>query len=103
MKTTSLILIVLLVIVAILGSCLGYEIVEKNRVLKSANQFILANSVHTYQSLDHGDIGALKQRIGAFVTSHSSEYEQMYGHETGTKFASVLEEAKVIRDKIASK
>jgi hypothetical protein len=103
MKTQIVLHVVSLIIIAVLGSCVGYLSFEKRRILKSANQFIIASSVHTYQSLDHGDIDALKQTTGAFVTFQSSEYERLYGHETGTKFASVLEDAKVIRDKSSSK
>jgi hypothetical protein len=103
MKIQTTLIVVLLVIIATLSIYAGYLHHEKNRILKAANQFIVAYTVHTYQSLDRGDVEQVKQGMGKFVVAHSSEYEQMYGSEADTKFASVLEDAKVIRDKIASK
>jgi hypothetical protein len=103
MKTQTIILIVSLTIIGILGSCLGYEIVQNHKVEKGWQQIFLAVSVQSYQGLEHGDADAVKRRLGAIVKAQSEYYEQKYGHETGTDFASRLAEAKVIRDEVAAK
>ncbi len=74
-----------------------------HRGIKFFDQYVLERSVQTYQSLDRGDIAALKEDMGAIVVVQSRDYERDYGHETDTNFASVLADAKVIRDKITSK
>jgi hypothetical protein len=102
MKTKILLPVVLLVIIAVLGGSLVYEIVQRHRAAKGIEQFIIAVSVQSYQGLARGDTDAVKRRLGALVTVQSEHYEQKYGHETGPEFASRLVEAKVIRDEVAA-
>ena len=98
MNTKILLPIVLLTIIAILGGSLAYEILQKHRAARGQEQFIIALSVQLHQGLDHGDVDAVKRRLGALVTAQSEHYEQNYGRETGTEFATRLAEAKIIRD-----
>ena len=103
MKTQTILLIVSLTIVGILGSCLGYEIVQNHKIEKGWQQIFLAVNVQLYQGLEHGDANAIKRHLGAIVTAQSNYYEQKYGHETGTDFAARLAEAKVIKNEVAAK
>ena len=80
-------LIVSIIIIAILGISLVYEIVQKNQDAKYYKQFAIALDVQLYQGLERGDVEAVKQRLGRFVAANSLLYEQQYGHETDTKFA----------------
>jgi hypothetical protein len=94
MKTT----ILLLAIIAILGGSLSYEILQRHRAARDQEQFIIALSVQLHQGLEHGDVDAVRRRLGALVTVQSEHYEQKYGRETGTEFAPRLAEAKIIRE-----
>jgi hypothetical protein len=95
---TKIISVVSLIIIAILGASLVYEIVQKKQDAKYYKQFAIALDVQLYQGLERGDVEAVKQRLGRFVAANSLLYEQKYGHETDTKFAMRLSEAKSIRD-----
>jgi len=97
MKTKIILPVVLLVIIAILGSSLVYEIVLRHRAARGMQQFIIAVSVQSYQGLERGDTDAVKRRLGALVTVQSEYYEHMYGQETETNFAPMLAQARVIR------
>jgi hypothetical protein len=97
MKTKIILPVVLLAIIAVLGSSLIYEIVQRHRAAKGEEQFIIAVGVQSYQSLASGDADAVKRRLAALVTVQSEHYEQKYGQETGTKFAPMLAQAKVIQ------
>jgi len=98
MTTKTLLPISLLLIIAILGSSLVYEIIQRNRDARGDKQFGIAFGVQLYQGLERGDIEGVKRRLGGFVAANSLLYEQQYGHETNTKFALRLVEAKAIRD-----
>jgi len=88
----------LLLIIAILGGYVVYEIVQRHQDTKGDKQFGIAFGVQLYQGLQRGDVEGVKRRLGGFVAANSLLYEQQYGHETNTKFALRLVEAKAIRE-----
>ena len=94
--------VVLLVIIAILGCALGYEIVHKNRIEKETakgwHQFVLTQSVHNYQDLARGDVESVKGSLMTLAKLEAEVYVKTYGRETGTKFATNLSEANEIYD-----
>ena len=90
--------IVLFVIIAILGCALGYEVVQKNRIGKDWNQFIITTCVRDYQDLDHGDVDKVKVDLMLIADVSAQSYVASYGHETGTKFAPSLSKAFAIYD-----
>ena len=88
--------VILLVTIAILGGSLAYEIVQRHQDAKRNQQFFIALGVQLYQGLKQGDIEAVKQRLGGDIAANAILYEQQYGPETGTKFATRLSQAKDI-------
>jgi len=88
----------LLLIIAILGGYVVYEFVQRHQATKGDKQFGIAFGVQLYQGLQRGDVEGVKRRLGGFVAANSLLYEQQYGHETNTKFALRLVEAKAIRE-----
>ena len=99
MKPKIILPVVLLTVIAILGGSLIYEIVQRHREAKGAEQFFIAFSVHNYNGLKQGNVDFVKQRLASFVTSYSLGYEQTYGHETETStFQKILAQAKTIRE-----
>jgi hypothetical protein len=97
MTTKSVLPAALIVIIAILGGLLTYEIIQRRQDQRGSKQFAIALGVKLYQGLESGDVEAVKRRIGGFVAANALLYEQEYGHETGKKFANVLSEAADIR------
>jgi hypothetical protein len=91
-----LLLVVLLVIIAILGCALGHEVVQKNRIAKQWQQFVIKESVRNYQNLDHGDVDKVKVSLMLVADLEAEVYEKKYGYGTDTNFASKLMEAKQI-------
>ena len=94
--------VILLVIIAILGCSLGYEIVQKNRIgketAKSWHRFVLTQSVQNYQKLARGDVESVKDILMTLAKVEAEDYVRKYGRETGTKFAANLSEANEIYD-----
>ena len=101
MKTKHILPVGLLAIIAVLGSCLVYEIVQNHRAEKGWQQIFISVAVQSYQGLDHGDADAVKQRMGAIAKAQSEHYEQVYGHETATSFAPMLAQADTIKAQVA--
>lgn len=97
MKRKNLLPLVLIIIIAILGGALIYQVNQKRSMAKWHEQFSISFCVQLYQGLESGEVEVVKRRLGGFVAANSTLYEQKYGHETGTKFAPRLEEAKVIK------
>jgi hypothetical protein len=94
--------VILLVIIAILGCALGYEIVQKNRIGKETakgwHKFVLTQSVQNYQDLARGDVESVKGSLMTLAKVEAEDYVRKYGRETGTKFAASLSEANEIYD-----
>ena len=99
MKTKNTLPVVLLVIIAVLFGSLIFEVVQRHREAKGAEQFFIAFSVHNYNGLKQGNVDLVKQRLASFVASYSLGYEQTYGHEAETStFQKILAQAKTIRE-----
>jgi hypothetical protein len=98
MKTKILLPTVLLIIIAILGGSLIYEVIQRHRAAKGEEQFIIALSVHLHNALAQGDVKFAKDKLDSIVTSYSLGYEQTYGQEAETStFQKILAQAKTIR------
>jgi hypothetical protein len=92
--------VILLVIIAMLGCALGYEIVQKNSIgketAKSWHRFVLTQSVQNYQDLARGDVESVKGTLMVLAKVEAEDYVTKYGRETGTKFAACLSKANEI-------
>jgi hypothetical protein len=97
MKTKNILPVVLLTIIAMLGSSLGYVLVQKHRVSKFWEQAYITLNVEYYHDLQRGDVDEVKQLSGAKAIVQSEGYERLYGHGSDTKFAQTLAEAKAIK------
>lgn len=88
--------IVLSITVAILAGLLVYETVRRHQDVKNDKQFFISLGVQLYQGLKQGNVEAVKRRLGGDVAANAILYEQQYGPETDTKFATRLSQAKEI-------
>ena len=96
--------VVLLVIIAILGCALHYEVVQKNyeivqknkigaETAKSWQQYVITQGLQNYKDLEHGDIDIVKENLMAATIVYAKYYAGKFGKETGTKFAASLSES----------
>jgi hypothetical protein len=94
--------VVLLIIIAILGCTLGYEIVHKNRIEKETDkgwhQYEITRAVQYYKDLDHGDVDKVKVHLMLGAKLEAEVYVKAYGREKGTEFSTNLSEANEIYD-----
>ena len=103
--------VILLVIIAILGCALHYEVVQKNyeivqkneeiiqknkigaETAKSWQQYVITQGLQNYKDLEHGDIDTVKENLMAATIVYAKYYAGKFGMETGTKFAASLSES----------
>ena len=96
--------VILLVIIAILGCALRYEVVQKNyskgwnnrigaETAKNWQQYIITASVQNYKDLERGDVDTVKENLKVAAIVYAKYYVEKNGKETGTKFAPSLSEA----------
>ncbi len=95
-------LVVLVVIVAILGCALGYEIVQKKRAVAQLQEEWLksavSDSLRAYEQLDRGDVAKVKEHLMLIANVSAKGYEYSHGREPGTKFDKDIAEAYAILD-----
>jgi len=96
--------VVLLVIIAILGCALRYEVVQKNHEMvqknrigaetaKSWQEYVITQGLQNYKDLDHGDIDTVKENVMAATVVYAKYYQSKFGSGAGTKFAATLSES----------
>ena len=95
--------VVSLVIIAILGCALRYEIFQKNRIgaetAKSWQEYVITQGLQNYKDLEHGDIDTVKENLMAATVVYAKYYEGKFGSGTGTKFAATLSESLALGNK----
>jgi hypothetical protein len=110
MKSKIALPVVLFAIIAALAASLIYEVVQRKRAeaqrqaledqVKGDARMFIALGLKFYEGLAQGDVEAVKQRLGGDLAANALLYEQKYGGDTGSGFASSLAEAKAIGEKI---
>jgi len=116
LKTNIILPVILLIIIAILGGALGYEIPHRSGSdrdadikqareqgfrsgLRAGEQVIINMNVQAYHDLESGNIDGLKRSIVTFLANESYNYTLRYGPEKSTNFVTILAEAKAIGGK----
>ena len=101
--------VLLLVIIAILGCALRYEVVQKNHEIvlkskigaetaKSWQRYVITQDLQNYKDLEHGDIDTVKENLMAATIVYAKYYRGKFGSGTGTKFAATLSESLALGD-----
>ena len=98
--------VILIIIIAVLGCALRYEIVQKKRAVDAAvaaNQkdwvmSAVSDSLRSYEALDRGDVAKVKERMMLMANVSAKDYEYICGHATDAKFAADIKEAYAILD-----
>jgi len=98
----KLIIPTLVVIIIALGTALAYQAIQNRQAWRNQQQFELAIFTTLYQGLNHGETDFAKRRLGILVSLQTDAYQKLYGRETGTKFAPMLEQANAIKAEVAA-
>jgi hypothetical protein len=113
MKTNIILPVVLLIVIAILGILLGYEITHRHSsaegadieqarkqgfetALRGCEQVIINLNVLAYHDAERGDVDGLKRRLVKLLADESYNYTARYGTERSTNFVPILADAKAI-------
>ena len=98
--------VILIIIIAILGCALRYEIVQKKRAVDAAvaaneKEWMMSavtDSLRNYEALDRGDISKVKEHLMLLANVSAKGYTARFGKATDDKFAADLSEAFRILD-----
>ena len=96
----------MIIIIAILGCALRYEIVQKKRAVEAAvaaqnKDWLMGavtDSLRNYEALDRGDIAKVKESMMLMANVCAKGYIADFGNTTNTKFAADLSEALRVLD-----
>ena len=98
--------VVLIIIIVILGCALRYEVVQKKHAIDAAvtaNQkdwlmSAVSDSLRSYEALDSGDVGKVKERMMLLANVSAKAYTAQFSKATDAKFAADISEAFRILD-----